>query len=108
MGERLERVVHENQLRPGLLVEARDCICGRRRCRSLLGSKSGRDNCDGCERAVCDAGFVELVPCAEPDAGLDTCFFWAIENGDLFIVNPFDDQAETTTKAKPRKRERSR
>jgi hypothetical protein len=106
MGERLERVVHENQLRPGLLVEVHDCHCGRARCRCLL-LRSDRDGgtCDQCpDGRECLAW--DTAPDCMGD-GMMTCFAPAV--GDcLYIVNPFADDAETTTKAKPRKRERTR
>lgn len=106
-GEKLERVVHENQLRPGLLVESRDCgDCGGPRCRLLLLGFEGpgdgvcdwhaeiddEDNCNGWRVASGCPGL----------EGFPVCFADAIIDGTLYIVNPFDEQQTTTTKQRER------
>jgi hypothetical protein len=106
--ESFELVVHENQLRPGLLVEVHGCVsCGHRERFMLLSfCNDGTSLCDHCGAEA--AWNWEGSGCRPEGYADQWCACNSIAEGRLYIVNPFDDQAETTTKAKPRKRERTR
>jgi hypothetical protein len=108
MGERLERVVHESQLRPGLLLLVRACSsCGRdERFMLLSRSEDPGSECDAC--GATKGWNWEGRGCRPAQYADQWCGCLAIAEGRAFIVNPFADDAETTTKAKPRKRERTR
>lgn len=108
MSEKLERVVAEAQLRPGLLVELRDCIAGpiHARCgrthRVMLLSRGARVRNWGVLVVGWEVTPFGPCPSNRPVIGAST----SIREGRLFIVNPFDE-SETSTPVK-RVRERTR
>lgn len=112
--EKLTKVTSEAQLRPGLLVELRNCMmCGRTE-RYLLLSRVGQqpflcdDNTVVIESGWKSAPSAACMPCPSSDGWAHE--FLAVENaiseGRLFIVDPFADDAQTTVRR--RKLERAR
>lgn len=110
MKERLVRVASAGQLFQGALVECRGCECGRERCRTvLLRSDHVNDACDACGRDRCDTAWFEGPPCR---GGWDesTCFIYAIQFGDLYLVDTGlqDEESPYVQKTKPREVVRGR
>lgn len=96
----MERVVAEAQLRPGLLVEflCRECTV---RHRTILLCKSrDRRMCGRCRRSVCGYD----IPASFH--GLDSYLCTQFPGRQMWIVNPFEEDSQTTSKARERERAR--
>jgi hypothetical protein len=92
MSEKLERVVAEEQLRPGLLVEERDCtVCHREKCRTILNRRTtdSENGCTDFHDGACRP-WLSATPCWDGDPGAWICYQLAIAEGRLFIVDVGD------------------
>lgn len=109
MKEKLTPVTSEAQLRPGLLVETRDCYrCSRSHRNLLLRCSISHANCSGCFRPES----WEVAPSGHGPEG-DACFCRAIPERRLFIVESGLDAAEDAIEGyllynSPRAKERAR
>lgn len=84
MKEKLVPVTSESQLKPGLLVEVKDCrSCGRRRCRDLIAGMLNSRNCQ-----VCGLSHLRVRPLSSCDLySRPYCMRSAIRDRRLFIVD---------------------
>lgn len=99
MSEKLERVVAEEQLRPGLLVEIKQCsVCPRDHRHILLGKSRSDAVCAHCDRPV--ATHWAIPQPTHKGKGPFICTKALIPEGRLFIVDVGDtrDLHERTDK----------
>ena len=103
MKEKLTRVTSESQLFPGVLVELRQCLmCGKARERAILTRRVNRPKeCDVCGQ--CDRGWHVAGGCCPRRT---VCYTAAIDEGRLYLVDPFTEQEQRTTTSNPMERVR--